>query len=186
MKAGSLFDVGVNDHRTRRHGHDHRAVCGGREPLFASMGPFDFKPKIPTLTFVQVESIVFSDFVVFNPDVRPDVVLPREQQIIGNNRDVDKGTPYLNPAAFVNPPRTANDVPLHLGNGPPYLPNLRGFAFLSEDFSLIKRTAFGTREATSFEIRSDVTNLFNRIGIDNPCTFLGDPDSFGRVFGWWY
>jgi hypothetical protein len=59
---------------------------------------------------------------------------------------------------------------------------LRGFAYYSEDFSLLKRTPLGSREGALFELRVDVLNLFNRIGLCAPATDISDQGSFGRVF----
>jgi hypothetical protein len=118
--------------------------------------------------------------------IRPDVLLPRNQQIIGfkpDEIDVQKGTPYLNPAAFTDPPYTSQGVPVRLGNAPRFLPNLRGFAFYSEDFALTKRTPLGFREGTSLEIRIDAINVMNRIGLQNPVTSLFNQQNFGRIFG---
>jgi outer membrane receptor protein involved in Fe transport len=122
---------------------------------------------------------------LFNPGFRADVVLPRDQQVLaGQLSSVDRanGTPYLNPAAFAPLPTTDNNVPLRLGNAPRYLPNVRGFRQLSEDFSLLKKFDAGFREGANFEVRIDVINLFNRIRIGDPETDVGDPERFGRVF----
>ncbi len=123
----------------------------------------------------------------FAAGIYPDVLLGRDQQIIGSKPttvDEANGTPYLNPLAFATVPGTsANNVPLHLGNAPPVLPNIRGWARYGENFSLMKKFALPFREGASFELRSDVTNLFNRIGYNNPETDIGDPTRFGRVFG---
>jgi hypothetical protein len=118
--------------------------------------------------------------------LRPDVLLPRGQQVIGvkpEDIDVLKGTPYLNPAAFADPPKTANDVPIRLGNAPRYLPNLRGFAAYGEDLALTKRTPLGFREGASLEIRIDAINVMNRVGLQNPVTSLYDLQYFGRILG---
>lgn len=118
--------------------------------------------------------------------IRPDVLLPREQQLLGTKPgdiDTQKGTPYLNPAAFADPPLTSQGVPLRLGNAPRFLPNLRGFAFYSEDFALTKRTQLGFREGASLEIRIDAINVLNRIGLQNPVTSLFNQQNFGRIFG---
>ncbi|MEW5976672.1 MAG: TonB-dependent receptor [Acidobacteriota bacterium] len=126
----------------------------------------------------------FDTTALFNPQVRADVVLPRGQQVIGkpNNPDVFKGRPYLNPAAFAAPPKTDRDVPVRLGNAPRFLSNLRGFAYLSEDFALIKRSALNSHGGAQFELRIDAVNFFNRIRLDNPDTTVGY-EGFGRVFG---
>jgi len=123
---------------------------------------------------------------LFNQGLRADILLPKDQWIIGskpNNPDPDEGTPYLNPKAFAPPPLTPGNVPLHLGNAPRYLSNLRNFARFGEDLSLIKRTDLGFREGMNFELRIDVLNLFNRIGLCNPSFDTNDPTSFGRVYG---
>ena len=69
-----------------------------------------------------------------------------------------------------------------MGNAPRYLPNIRGFKRFGEDFSLLKRFGLPVREGANVEIRIDVTNLFNRIGIAGPETDVNDPERFGRVF----
>jgi Carboxypeptidase regulatory-like domain/TonB dependent receptor len=123
---------------------------------------------------------------LFNQGLRADIILPKDQWIIAdkpNDPDPDIGTPYLNPAAFAPPPLTPGNVPLHLGNAPRYLSNLRNFARYGENLSLIKRTDLGFREGMNFELRIDVINLFNRIGICNPSTDTNDQVNFGRVFG---
>jgi hypothetical protein len=122
---------------------------------------------------------------LFNPGMRADVILPRDQQVIGKPEDIDplNGTLYLNPAAFTSPPKTDRDVPIRLGNAPRLLPNLRGFAFLSEDFALIKRSPLHFREGALFELRIDAINFFNRVRLDNPITDVSWPEGFGRVFG---
>jgi hypothetical protein len=122
---------------------------------------------------------------LFNPGFRPDVVLPEDQQKLGGQpSDIDRlgGTPYLNPDAFAELPKSANNVPLKLGNAPRYLPNIRGFKRFGEDFSLMKRFGLPAREGANVEVRIDVTNLFNRIGIAGPETDVNDPQRFGRVF----
>jgi carboxypeptidase family protein/TonB-dependent receptor-like protein len=128
----------------------------------------------------------FEGEALFNPGLYAEVLLPRDQQVIGskpNNPDPDAGTPYLNPKAFGDLPKTSSNIPLRLGNAPRYLPNLRGFAQFGEDLSLIKKTDLKFREGAFFELRIDATNILNRIGIADPNTDVTDPDSFGRVFG---
>jgi hypothetical protein len=123
---------------------------------------------------------------LFNNGFYVDTLLPRDQQIIGSKPgDPDRGlgTPYLNPAAWGPIPVTENNVATRLGNGVRWQPNLRGFARGGESFSMIKRTRFPfINEAANFEIRADITNLFNRTWISDPETDIGDPERFGRVF----
>ncbi len=122
----------------------------------------------------------------FAAGIYPEVLLGRDQQVVGSKPtvvDESNGVPYLNPAAFGTVPGTsANNVPLYLGNAPPLLPNIRGWASYGENFSLMKRTPLKWREGMNLEIRADIINLFNRIGWSNPETDIGDPTRFGRVF----
>jgi hypothetical protein len=73
-------------------------------------------------------------------------------------------------------------VPIRFGNAPRFLPDLRGFAIWSEDFSMIKQFALGFREGTSVEIRMDAINLFNRVRLADPSTNANDPANFGKIF----
>jgi hypothetical protein len=125
-------------------------------------------------------------YALFNNGYYTDVLLPHDQQVIAGTPDhVDEtnGVPYLNPKAFSTVPMTAWTVPLRLGTGTSLLPNVRGWAAYGEDFSLMKKFALPFREGSSFELRADVTNLFNRIGWAAPETDIGDPLRFGRSFG---
>ncbi len=61
----------------------------------------------------------------------------------------------INPAAFQDPP------PYTFGNAPRTFGGLRGFAYLNEDFSIIKST--NVNERVSIEFRVDFLNLFNRV-----------------------
>jgi len=133
---------------------------------------------------ISVTATNFDGQALFNPNLRADVLLPPDQQkltdsITDPNRST--GTPYLNPAAFKNPPLTDKRVPIHLGNAPRFLPNVRTFARYGEDFSLIKKTDLPFREGMTFEIRIDALNIFNRIGIGGPITDVNDAN-FGKVF----
>ncbi|MGH9339257.1 MAG: TonB-dependent receptor domain-containing protein [Acidobacteriota bacterium] len=127
----------------------------------------------------------FAGDALFNRGIRPDVLLADpDQQVVGSpdTVDVDNGTPYLNPEAFAAVPKTANNVPLRLGNGPRWLPGVRGFAIFTEDLSLIKRTDLGFREGASVEFRFDVINVFNRVRLGGPVGDVNNSD-FGRIFG---
>lgn len=135
---------------------------------------------------LAIGTVVQEGQALFNPNLRADVFLPRDQQVLDENPgtvDPLRGTPYINPAAFGPPPRTNRNVPIRLGNAPRFLPNLRGFAIWSEDFSLIKRTDLGFHEGANIEFRCDIVNLFNRTRLSNPELNPNDPSRFGRVFG---
>ncbi len=112
---------------------------------------------------------------------------------------------YLNPAAFVAPPRFG-DVPrvpdpanpgqtipapigsdayrayyanpsLFFGTSAPTYNNLRGQPFYTEDLSLMKKTR--VTENTYFEIRAEVFNLFNRGRFGLPDVNVDNPGNFG-------
>ncbi len=128
----------------------------------------------------------FEGNALFNPGLRADILQPSSQWILPSgkptNPDPDNGTPYLNPAAFAQAPVTDLNVPIRFGNAPRYLSQLHGFASYGEDFSLIKRTNLPLREGMNFELRLDILNLFNRIGICGPSTDVTSVD-FGKIYG---
>jgi hypothetical protein len=123
---------------------------------------------------------------LFNNGFYVDTLLPRDQQITGTKPGIPDGaagTPYLNPAAWGAVPMTDNSVALRLGNGVRWEPNLRGFGRGGESFSMIKRSRLPfINEGANFEIRADITNLFNRTWLSDPRTDIGVPEEFGRVF----
>jgi hypothetical protein len=134
---------------------------------------------------LKVTTSGYARDAIFNPGVRPDVLIEGERQRFDINEerlDPDNGTQYLNPEAFGRPPKTNNNVPLRLGNGPRWLPRTRGFALLQEDVSLIKRTNLGFREGANFELRFDILNLFNRNRLGDPVNNIVNSD-FGKIFG---
>lgn len=133
---------------------------------------------------ISVNTSNYDALSLFNRNLRPDVILPPEQQTVGgsfSDIDVIRGTSYLNPAAFKTPELTSKRVPTHMGTAPRFLPNTRGFSRYGEDFSFIKKTDLGFREGAFFEIRIDALNVFNRIGLGGPITDVGNAN-FGRVF----
>ena len=118
---------------------------------------------------------------LFNGAVRANVLtgVPLTVPMTGNlNVAGGVGIQYLNPAAFTNPPMTANGVILSLGTSPRYFGNLRGPFQPSENFGLFKRFPFG--EKRFLEVRSDWFNAFNRTGRGDPVTTVGDPQ-FGQI-----
>lgn len=87
---------------------------------------------------------------------RPNVVPGVEQRsaaLISGNFDPNRDAMF-NPKAWVDP------APFTLGNGPRTYGNLRRFAYLNEDISLIKRTS--VNETVNVEFRADFLNIFNR------------------------
>jgi hypothetical protein len=113
----------------------------------------------------------------FRPDLIPGVPVVTDR---GGPVAFGTGTQYLNPAAFAQLPKTANNVPLRLGTAPRYLPNVRGPALYSESFGIMKRFAF--TETRSIEVRGDFSNAFNRAGRGDPVTDVTSP-LFGKITG---
>jgi hypothetical protein len=118
-----------------------------------------------------------------NPGLRADALTGVPQTVALKGLDVINGTPYLNPAAFVDPPSSPdNGYPLRIGTSPRYLPNVRTPAHQSEDFGIIKNTRISER--VSLQIRADMFNVFNRTGRAGPDTSLGDGyPADGGTFG---
>lgn len=114
---------------------------------------------------------------------------------------------YLNPAAFARPPAYA-DAPTFadpipgnpnrrtpfpigspeyaayyasplrfFGNAAPTYSSLRGQNFFTEDFNILKKTRL--TETTTFEMRVDFFNAFNRGRFILPGTDLNNPGTFG-------
>jgi hypothetical protein len=118
---------------------------------------------------------------MFNGTIRADVV-PGQPLKVPVTGPIDyatgTGVQYINPNAFVNPPTTANGVVLALGNSPRYFGNLRGPYWATENFGIFKRFPFG--EGRYIEFRCDAFNAFNRSGLHDPITTVGDPQ-FGQI-----
>jgi hypothetical protein len=131
---------------------------------------------------LQITTGGFRTDALFNGTIRPDLVtgLPivldssAAVQIVGTG-----GGQYLNPAAFTQPPSTANGVPLRLGTAPRFLPNVRGPASISEDFGLMKRFTF--TESSNLEFRAEAFNAFNRAVPGNPELNITNAATFGRI-----
>ena len=118
---------------------------------------------------------------IFNGGFRPDLI-PGVPIVTDQDGPVafGTGTQYLNPAAFAQVPRTANNVPLRLGTAPRYLPNVRGPAIGGENFGIMKHVDF--RETRNIEFRGDFSNAFNRAGRGDPVTDVTSP-LFGKITG---
>ena len=80
---------------------------------------------------------------------------------------------YFNSAAFSNPKGHK------LGNGKRFYGELRGFGYASEDFGLLKN--FRIKEKTTFQLRAEFLNVFNRHYFGDPGTSLGNTTTFGYV-----
>src|SRR5579871_713808 len=118
---------------------------------------------------------------MYNGGIRADVIPGQPLRVpTTGHLDVATGTgiPYLNPAAFADPPTTAGGVALRLGTAPRYFGNLRGPMLPTENFGIFKRFPF--RESTFLEFRADAFNAFNRTGLGDPILTVGDPQ-FGQI-----
>jgi hypothetical protein len=92
-----------------------------------------------------------------------------------NFRGLAQATPYLNPAAFANPPvhPGGRNIMTRLGTLGQYMPTLRDRHFVNEDISLSK--VFQVDEHRSFELRGTFLNPFNRHGIGGLVTNITNP-----------
>ena len=114
--------------------------------------------------------------------LRADIVPGVPQTLPSQGLDLSSGggTPYLNPAAFRDPPSSPNNsFALRIGNAPAFLPHVRGPFHSNEDFGIVKNTHL--TERTSLQFRADMFNVFNRVGRGDPDTDLGDGSSFGLI-----
>ena len=117
-------------------------------------------------------------------NLRPNLVAGAQKRSSVSAADFDpEKDVYINAAAFSIP------APYTLGNAPRWFGDLRKFAYLSEDFSIIKRTSI--KERVSIEFRADFINAFNRVVFGSDVggnqfaavanANLSDPATFGRV-----
>ena len=130
---------------------------------------------------LSIGTSIDSSGYLFNGGIRADVISGQPLTVSSSGHlDVASGTgiQYLNPNAFGNPPTTANGVVARLGTSPRYFGNLRGPYQPTENFGIFKRFPFG--EGRNIELRSDMFNAFNRSGLGDPVTTVGDP-KFGQI-----
>jgi hypothetical protein len=113
-------------------------------------------------------------------DIRPDVTgQPYSLGGAASKVDFFEPTPYLNPAAFAESPRTGNGVPLRVGTAPRYIDGVRGPHEMSEQFRMSKY--FDIYERLKFQIGLTMTNPFNRTIRRIDSTNVGD-STFGQLF----
>jgi hypothetical protein len=130
---------------------------------------------------LTVGTSIDSSGYLFNGTIRGDVVSGQPLTVpLTGHLDVatSTGIQYINPKAFAEPPSTANGVVARLGTSPRYFGNLRGPYQPSENLGIFKRFPFG--EGRHVELRADMFNLFNRSGLGDPVTTVGDPQ-FGQI-----
>jgi hypothetical protein len=131
---------------------------------------------------LSISSGLDASSYLFNGSVRANVISGQPLTVpMTGHLDVATGVggvQYLNPNAFALPPTSPGGVILSLGNSPRYFSNLRGPFRPSESFGIFKRFHLG--ESRFVEIRGDAFNAFNRAGLGDPVTTLGDP-MFGKI-----
>ncbi|HVH71097.1 MAG TPA: hypothetical protein VNB49_08325, partial [Candidatus Dormibacteraeota bacterium] len=152
----------------------------GRRWLISG-GPLDRLVSGWELTAIQnyfsgdplvITSSLSPGFVSF-AGLRADIVPGVPQTVASQGLNVISGTPYLNPAAFADPPASpSNSFALRFGNAPGFLPHTRGPGHSSEDFGIVKNTRI--TERTSAQFRADMFNVLNRTGRGDPDTCLCD------------
>ena len=101
-------------------------------------------------------------------------------QEVNERSDVPRGQFDPVTSNYLN--RNAYSVlgPFDISNVPVRDPNLRGWAFYSEDVSLIKQLPFS--EKFKGQLSAQVYNILNRVIFSDPNTTFGNP-LFGRVSG---
>ncbi|MBM3801125.1 MAG: TonB-dependent receptor [Acidimicrobiia bacterium] len=114
---------------------------------------------------------------IFADTIRPNQIAGAKVQINPGGKFDPAKDRYVDIAAF------APNAQFTFGTAPRVQPDLRGFAFLNEDFSLIKRGGLGINENTKYELRVEMYNLFNRVVFANPRTNFNDRGTFGTVAG---
>jgi hypothetical protein len=112
---------------------------------------------------------------IFNGQSRPNLVPNASQKAYSGGKFNPFTDHYVNSAAFSDAGAFA------LGNAPPTLPRLRGFALYNESISALKSTKLW--EGTTFEIRADFFNAFNRVVFGTPDMNFSDVTSggFGKI-----
>jgi len=111
---------------------------------------------------------------LFNSRLRPNAVVGVSKVNSTSDFDPNRDT-YLNPAAFELP------ADFTFGNASRTYGDMRGFAYLNEDFSIIKRTYFG--ETRNIEFRTDLFNAFNRVWFGSNITSNFSAGNYGKVSG---
>lgn len=100
--------------------------------------------------------------------------VPARTDVSGGSFDPARDR-YLDINAFSQP------APFTLGNAGPVLGDVRNFALLNEDFSILKD--FTIHEAHRIQFRAEFFNVLNRVVFGAPLGNLNAPATFGRISG---
>jgi len=112
---------------------------------------------------------------IFSDTIRPNQISGTKVQINPSVKFNPAKDRYVDRAAF------APNAPFTFGTAPRVQPDLRGFAYYNEDFSLIKRGGLGISENMKYELRLEIYNIFNRVVFADPATDFNSPGTFGTV-----
>lgn len=116
---------------------------------------------------------------IFGGGNRPDRVAGVDRRTGVSPGDFDPARHlYLNIDAFAQP------APYTFGNVSRVEPDLHGFSFWTENFTLSKRTFVPSiSENFNVEFRAEFFNLFNRVVFGSPASNVNSRQGFGRVRG---
>jgi hypothetical protein len=117
-------------------------------------GIHEYQSGGPVISPFGGSLLVANTLPLFNQALRPNVVPGQSKKASWSGKFDPATDVYLNPKAFSIP------APLTFGNAARNYSDMRGFAYLNEDISIIKRTYFG--EYRNLEFRADFFNPFNR------------------------
>jgi outer membrane receptor protein involved in Fe transport len=111
---------------------------------------------------------------LFNYVLRPNAVPGQSKKGSWSGSFDPESDTFLNPAAFSVP------APFTFGNAARNYSDMRGFAYLNEDISILKRTYID--ETKNIEFRVDIFNPLNRVVFANYAigNIVGQP-SYGKV-----
>jgi hypothetical protein len=116
--------------------------------------------------------------LIFNGELRPNAVTGVARRTSQDRTSLDPNNPnsrYLDPAAFSVP------APFTFGNAAIYYNDFRNPPVWSENLGIAKRTRI--TEKTNFEVRADISNLFNRTNFGGIQNNISNPAAFGRPSG---
>jgi len=116
--------------------------------------------------------------LIFNGELRPNVVAGVTRQTNVSRGDLDPNNPnvrWMDPAAFAVPAAFA------FGNAANYYNDMRQPPVFVDNLGIAKRTQI--TEKTNFEVRADISNLFNRTNFGGITTNISNVPQFGRTSG---
>lgn len=116
--------------------------------------------------------------LIFNGELRPNVVAGVARETGISRGDLDPNNPntrWLNATAFAVP------AAFQFGNAGIYYNDFRNPPVFVDNLGIAKRTMI--TESTNFEVRADISNLFNRTNFGGIGTNISNAAAFGRPTG---